>query len=294
MHNSFLKGTGVALVTPFNTDKEIDFNALGHLTNHIIAGGAEYLVVMGTTGESVVLDNEEKIAVIEKVLAVNRDRLPVILGIGGNNTHAVVNQIKSQDFSGISGLLSVSPYYNKPSQEGIYEHFTAIADASPVPVIIYNVPGRTGSTISASTTISLAKNHSNIIATKEASGDMNAVMEIIMKKPDDFIVISGDDLLTLPMIAIGADGVISVIANALPRQMSEMVRQALMNNFDIAREMHYKLLPMINLIFHEGSPSGIKAALSILHIIENELRLPLKSVSNELNKEIVSALKIFV
>ncbi|MBT3242497.1 MAG: 4-hydroxy-tetrahydrodipicolinate synthase [Bacteroidetes bacterium] len=294
MDHSFLRGTGVALVTPFNLDKEIDFDALEKVTQHVIAGQADYLVVMGTTGESVVLDTAEKKAVIAKISEVNRGRLPLVLGIGGNNTGAVVKQIHDQDFKNISALLSVSPYYNKPSQEGIFEHFSAIAAASPVPVIIYNVPGRTGSTISPSTTLKLANAYSNIAATKEASGDMEAIMEIISKKPQAFMVISGDDALTLPMLSIGADGVISVIANALPYQMSEIVRQARKNQFDVSKEIHYQILPMIKLIFSEGSPAGIKAALSHINLIDNYIRLPLVPASKALYEKIVSEMKSFM
>jgi len=274
-------GTGVALVTPFNADNKIDRSALKAVVNHVIQGGVDYLVVMGTTAESVVLSAKEKTTVIETVLEINRDRLPVVLGIGGNNTLQVTHDIEKQDFSGISGLLSVSPYYNKPNQTGIYEHYKAIAAASPVHVIIYNVPGRTGSFINAETTLKLAQ-IPKIIATKEASGNFESIMEIIKNRDDNFAVISGDDALTLPLISLGADGVISVIANALPHNMSRMVEMTLSNQYDVARELHYDMIELIGLIFKEGNPAGVKAAMQELKILNDFVRLPLTKVSESL------------
>ncbi len=285
MNTAFLQGTGVALVTPFDEQNSIDFEALTRVVNHVIHGGIDYLVVMGTTGESVVLSQLEKQQVINHILSVNKERVPVVLGIGGNYTGVVTRLIEEQDFTGIDALLSVSPYYNKPSQDGIYAHFEAVAQAAPVPIIIYNVPGRTGSMISAGTTLRLAELN-NIAATKEASGDMASIMEIMKNKPDSFKLISGDDALTLPMIALGADGVISVIANAMPNEMSTLVKHALKQDMDVAREIHYQLLPMIDLIFKEGSPTGIKAALHRQDLIKNYLRLPLITASEKLYSEI--------
>jgi len=279
-------GTGVAIVTPFRKDTSIDFNALDKLVKHIIKGGVNYLVVMGTTAESVTLTNDEKQAVINYIKEINNNKLPIVIGIGGNNTQEVVNNIKEQDFDGISGILSVSPYYNKPSQTGLLHHYKNISAACPVNVILYNVPGRTGGNIEAETVLKLANDCENIVAVKEASANFSQIMEIIQHKPEGFAVISGDDGLTLPLISIGMDGVISVTANAYPDIMSDMVSNAQKSNTKKARELHYKLLNFTNLIFTEGNPSGIKAALEIRGIIQNYLRLPLTKVSRGLYKKI--------
>ncbi len=284
-------GTGVAIVTPFRKDRSIDFNALDKLVKHLIKGGVNYLVVMGTTAESVTLNTDEKQAVINYIKEINNNKLPIVIGIGGNNTQEVVNNIKKQNFDGISGILSVSPYYNKPSQTGLLRHYKNISTACPVNVILYNVPGRTGGNISAETVLKLAKDCKNIVAVKEASANFDQIMEIIKHKPEGFAVISGDDGLTLPLISIGMEGVISVSANAYPNLMSEMVSNALKSNTKKARELHYKLLDFTNLIFAEGNPAGIKAALEIKGIGENYLRLPLTKISRSLYKKIEEAMK---
>ncbi len=286
MDTSFMRGTGVALVTPFNPDLSIDFDSLTKLVDHVINGGVDYLVVIGTTGESVVLTQTEKQEVLKHVLHICRNRVPVVLGIGGNNTQNVSDTILSQDFDGISALLSVSPFYNKPNQSGLFAHFSQVAKVSPVPVILYNVPGRTGSCIQPDTTLRLADAFDNIAAIKEASGQFEGVMEIIRRKSDSFLVISGDDGLTLPLLSVGAEGVISVIANSKPNEMSTIVRKALNNEFDVAREIHYKLIHLIDLIFREGNPAGVKAALNYQGIIKNHIRLPLTPVSDSLYTDI--------
>jgi 4-hydroxy-tetrahydrodipicolinate synthase len=272
-------GTGVAIVTPFRKDGSVDFNALIKLTKHLLNGKINYIVILGTTGETVTLNKDEKQAVINIIKDVVKGKIPLVIGIGGNNTKEVVNNIKVQDFTGISGLLSVSPYYNKPNQKGLYLHYKNIAAACPVDVILYNVPGRTGGNISAETVIKLANDVENIVAVKEASANFDQVMEIIKNKPDDFAVISGDDALTLPLISIGMSGVISVVANAYPFEMSEIVNHSLKGNLKKAREYHYKLIDFTNCIFSEGNPAGVKAALEIKGIIENNLRLPLTKIS---------------
>lgn len=286
MVNVDLTGTGVAIITPFRDDGSIDFQSLKDLVKFHIDEGINYLVVLGTTGESVTLSTDEKSAVVSYVIDLVNNQVPIVIGIGGNNTQQVVNQIKSTDFTGISAILSVAPYYNKPSQEGIFEHYKTIATSSPVPVILYNVPGRTGVNISAETTLQLAHAYDNIIAVKEASGDLVQVMHILKDKPPHFKVISGDDALTLPLIALGGSGVISVIANAYPKEFSKAVNLALNNQLDNARDQHYRLLDMIDLLFSEGSPAGIKALLEILGKTKNNLRLPLMKVSDETYKQI--------
>jgi len=284
-----LKGTGVAIVTPFNANREIDFAAYENLVNFIIENKVEYIVVLGTTGESVTLSSEEKKKLVDFTVEKVNKRVPVVLGLGGNDTQEVINGFKKYDFSGIDAILSVSPYYNKPTQEGIYQHYKAISEASPVPIILYNVPGRTASNITASTTIRLAKDFKNIIAIKEASGNLEQCMEIIdATKNDDFFVISGDDALTLPFIASGGDGVISVVANAFPKDFSDMVRAALADDMKKARELHYKVLPIISMLFAEGNPAGIKAALKVKNITPDILRLPLVNVSTTLFEKIKS------
>jgi 4-hydroxy-tetrahydrodipicolinate synthase len=279
-------GTGVAIVTPFRKDGSLDFNSLGKLLEHIIKGGVDYVVPLGTTGESVVLTKDEKKAVVNFVTDTVAGRIPVVVGIGGNNTQEVLDAVTGFDFTGVDGLLSVSPYYNKPSQQGIYAHFKAIAGVSPVPVILYNVPGRTGSNITAETTVRLAHDVNNIVAVKEASGSFAQVMQIVMHKPKDFEVLSGDDLLTFPMMALGVTGVISVVANACPADFSNMVKQALKGDYTKAAALHYKLTDLMVALFEEGSPAGIKAALESLNICQNHLRLPLVPVSDALRKRL--------
>ena len=267
------------MVTPFHKDGSIDFKCLGSLVDRMIDSGVNYLVVLGTTGESVTLSSDEKMAVLGFVVDQAEGRVPIVLGLGGNNTNEILNNINRYDFDGVEAILSVSPYYNKPTQKGLYQHYKMIANLSPVPVILYNVPGRTGSNISADTTLRLAYDVEGIIGVKEASGDLEQCMEIIKNKPDGFMVISGDDALTLPMIAIGADGVISVVANAFPRDFSELVNNALRGNMKLARVHHYKLIDIIGNLFVEGNPAGVKAAMEILGSCQANLRLPLTQVS---------------
>jgi len=281
MDNKKFVGTGVAIVTPFRDDGSIDFKSLGKLLEHTIKGGVNYIVALGTTGESVTLSKDEKKAVVNFVTDTVSGRIPVVIGMGGNNTQEILDLINHNDFSCVDAILSVSPYYNKPSQQGLYLHFKAIATISPVPVILYNVPGRTGSNISADTTLKLAHEFKSIIATKEASGNLAQIMQIIMHKPKDFHVISGDDALAVPVIAIGGSGVISVIANAYPRELSDMVNHALKGDLNKANTLQYKLFDMINALFEEGNPSGIKALLEILKIVHNHVRLPLAQVSEK-------------
>jgi 4-hydroxy-tetrahydrodipicolinate synthase len=280
------QGTGVALVTPFKKDFSVDFEALQKVTEHTIAGGVEYLVALGTTSEAPVLNKEEKELVVKTIVETTRKRVPIVLGVGGNNTSDVIQQLKYETFEGISAVLSVVPYYNKPTQNGLFAHFDAIADASPLPIILYNVPGRTSANMSAETTVRLAEKHSKIIGIKEASGDFAQIMEILRRKPEHFAVISGDDALTLPMVALGASGVISVAANALSNFFSEMVRFQLQNKTNEARKYHYSMLPIIELFFKEGNPAGVKALLNEMGLCEDIVRLPLVSVS-EITREMI-------
>ncbi len=273
-----LKGTGVAIVTPFHKDGSVNFNCLEKLLEHLIKGKVDYLVPLGTTGESVTLTSDEKIAVLDFVTEVVGGRVPVVVGIGGNNTSEVLRNLSKFDLDNVDAVLSVSPYYNKPTQKGIYQHYKSIANESPVPVILYNVPSRTGSNITAETTLALANEFSQIIGIKEASGDFEQIMKIISGKPGGFLVISGDDLITLPMLASGADGVISVVANAFPKEFSDMVRAASKGQMEKARKLHYALADIIPMLFSHGSPGGIKAVLSMLDICEDNLRLPLVQV----------------
>jgi len=289
---NIFKGTGVAIVTPFHNDDSIDFKSLSNLVNFQIENKVDYLVVLGTTGESVTISNDEKKAIINTVIGTTNKRVPIVVGIGGNNTQDIINKIRTFDFTGVDAILSVSPYYNKPSQAGIYEHYKIIASISPVPIIIYNIPGRTGSNVSAETTLKLAHDFKNIIATKEASGNLQQIMQIIKNKPDNFEVISGDDALALPLISIGGIGVISVIANAFPRHMSEMINNALKGNYERARELNYAMIDMIGLLFAECSPSGIKAALEIKKLCTSHVRLPLVKVSDSLYQKINEATKL--
>jgi 4-hydroxy-tetrahydrodipicolinate synthase len=285
------KGTGVAIVTPFKNDSSIDFASLGRVVNHVITGGVNYILVLGTTGESVTLTKDEKHAVISYVTEAIDKRVPLIVGIGGNNTQEVINSIRHINLTGIDGILSVAPYYNKPTQRGLFRHFQAIATCSPLPVIIYNVPGRTCCNITADTCLELAHECENIVGVKEASGDMAQIMKIIKGKPENFNVISGDDMLTVPIVAAGGIGIISVLANAYPEACNELVSHALKNNFKSAREIHFKYLEMIELLFTDGNPSGIKAIMSVLGLCQNNLRLPLVPVSKATMAKIQKAVE---
>jgi 4-hydroxy-tetrahydrodipicolinate synthase len=287
-----IRGSGVAIITPFKTDLSIDFKALGRVVNHVIDGGINYIVALGTTGESVTLSTDEKRALISYVIEAIDGRVPLVIGIGGNNTQDVVNCIRYADLEGVDGILSVAPYYNRPSQRGLFQHFKAIATSSPIPVILYNVPGRTASNITSDTCLELAHECENIVGIKEASGDLSQTMRIIKGKPENFSVISGDDILTIPLIAAGGTGVISVIANAFPAQYSELVNHALKNNFKSAREIQFHLLEMIDLLFIEGNPAGIKALLNNMDICQNYLRLPLVPVSRATNVKIQKTLEV--
>lgn len=291
MANLDLTGTGVAIVTPFKKNGTVDFTALKKLVNHLINGKVEYLVVLGTTGESVTLSKEEKQEVMDCVVKENKKRVPLVLGVGGNNTSEVVKQIEKVDSKNFSAILSVSPYYNKPSQEGIYQHYKAISKVSKLPIILYNVPGRTSSNISADTTLRLAKDFKNIVAIKEASGSLAQCMQIINGRPKNFLVISGDDNLTLPIIACGGDGVISVVANAYPKDFSDMVRAALGDDLDTARQLHYKLMDFTDLLFADGNPGGIKYALSAMKITETYVRLPLVEPNDKVKQKIKEFVK---
>lgn len=277
MLNTKLIGMGVALITPFKEDESVDFRALEKLIEHQIKNGTDYLVVLGTTAETPTLTEEEKESVTEFVVEKAAGRIPIVLGVGGNNTKAVVEKLKNTDFAGIDALLSVTPYYNKPSQEGLYQHYAAIAKNSPLPIILYNVPGRTGVNMTAETTLRLANEFENICAIKEASGNFGQIDQIIKNKPQDFMVISGDDGITFPLITLGAVGVISVIGNAFPREFSRMVRLALQGDYDNARQIHYRFTELIELLFVEGNPAGVKSMLALMGLIENKLRLPLVS-----------------
>lgn len=273
-HNIF-KGLGIALITPFTSDGSVDYNALKRIIDYQLDNGADFLCILATTGETPCLTKDEKSAI--KTLVVNRvkGRVPILMGCGGNNTRAVVEEIRETDWLGVSGVLSVCPYYNKPSQEGLYRHFKAIAEASPLPVVLYNVPGRTGINLKAETTVQLAEDCENIIAIKEAGGSLEQVDEIIKNKPARFDVISGDDALTFPMIASGAAGVISVIGNALPKEFSRMIRLEFNGEYEAARKIHHRFTELYSLLFVDGNPAGVKALLHGMGMIENELRLPL-------------------
>jgi 4-hydroxy-tetrahydrodipicolinate synthase len=281
MINSKLKGMGVALITPFKTDESIDFEALSRIIEHQIKNGTDYLVVCGTTAETPTLTVNEMDQIARFVVNCVAGRLPIVLGVGGNNTNALVNKLQTYDFSGIDAILSVTPYYNKPSQEGLYQHYAAIAHVSPIPVILYNVPGRTGVNMLPATTLRLAKEFKNVCAIKEASGNFSQIDDIIKNKPEDFMVISGDDGITFPLITLGAVGVISVIGNAFPREFSRMVRLALEGDYKNARQIHHRFTELIELLFVEGNPAGVKSMLAVMGFIENKLRLPL--VPNTIN-----------
>ncbi|GBU08107.1 dihydrodipicolinate synthase [Bacteroidales bacterium] len=270
-----LKGVGVALITPFKEDESVDYKALGRLVEFQIQNNTDYLVVLGTTAETPTLTADEQINIIRTVIEKNKGRIPIILGVGGNNTRALAEKLKNDDFTGVDGILSVVPYYNKPSQEGIYQHYKTIAAATSLPIILYNVPGRTGVNMNAQTTLRIAAECKNVIAIKEASGDITQMDDIIKNKPKDFEVISGDDGITFPLITLGAIGVISVIGNAFPKEFSKMVRLALAGDFANARTIHHSFTELIELIFIDGNPAGVKCMLHMMGYVENKLRLPL-------------------
>lgn len=282
MTNQRFHGTGVAMVTPFDAKGMVDTDNLTRLVEFLTAGGVEYLVVLGTTGETATLNHEEKQLIFSHVAAVNKGHLPLVAGIGGNDTSSVTHDLQSFDLKGYDAVLSVSPYYNKPSQEGLFRHYKAVSEASPLPVMMYNVPGRTGMNVSAETTIRIARECPNIFATKEASGNMDQIMRILRDKPVGFDVISGDDALTLPMIALGATGVISVVANAYPRIFSDMVRDCLRGDFKTANHSHHRLLEIVETLFAEGSPAGVKAYMQELGLCPDHVRLPVVPVSDAL------------
>ncbi len=286
-----LGGTGVAMVTPFKANTTVDFDALGKLIDFIIANGVEYVISLGTTGETPTLDTEEKYDIIHYTYEKVNGRVPVVVGIGGNNTREVMENLQSYPLEKAAAVLSASPYYNKPSQEGIFQHYKNLASASPKPVILYNVPGRTGSNVTAETTLRLAKEVENIAGMKEASGNMIQCMHILRDRPDDFLVVSGDDHLTLPLIACGMDGVISVAANCFPADFSEMVRCCLKGDYETARRLHYKCLEGNDLLFAENNPAGVKAFLKEMGIIENVLRLPVVPLSEGVQEKVKAYLK---
>jgi 4-hydroxy-tetrahydrodipicolinate synthase len=293
MVKKLFQGTGVAIVTPFREDESVDFVSMGKVIEHLIKGKVEYIVALGTTGESVTLNSDEKAAVINFVIEAVNNRVPVVMGIGGNNTHEVVQAVKSvcDDNLPLAGILSVSPYYNKPSQEGIYYHYRKIAADCNLPLIIYNVPSRTGMNIAAATTLQLAREIKNIVAIKEASGNLSQINHIIKNKPKEFMVLSGDDQLTLPMIALGASGVISVSANGFPAEYSEMVRFALKGKMKKAQEIQNALLEIMDAHFLEGNPAGVRASLHIKNLIDNNLRLPLCPVSSATYEKLKSLIE---
>jgi len=286
-----LMGTGVALVTPFKKDFSVDIEALTKITNFVIEGGVEYLVILGTTAESATLNAEEKEVVIETIVAANNGRVPMVLGVGGNNTAKVVDELKTRDLSRFTAILSVSPYYNKPTQEGIYQHFKAISEASPISIIVYNVPGRTASNMLPSTVIRMANDFKNIIGIKEAAGDIVQAMKLIQTKPEGFLVISGDDMITLPMVLAGGAGVISVIGEGFPKEFSEMVRLGLNKKATEAYKIHYKLADSIDMIFEQGNPAGIKEVFKHLGLSENTVRLPLVNVDENLSQRLSNFIK---
>ena len=286
-----LIGTGVALVTPFKKDFSVDVEALKRIVNYQIDNGISYLVVLGTTAENATLNQEEKELVIQTVIETNNGRLPLVLGVGGNNTLRVVEELKTRDFSKFSAILSVSPYYNKPTQEGIYQHFKAISEASPIPVILYNVPGRTASNMLPETVIRLANDFKNIIAIKEAAGDLVQAMKIIQHKPKEFLVISGDDMMALPIVLAGGSGVISVIGQGFPRAFSRLIHFGLDRKVDEAYKLQYQLAESIDMIFEQGNPGGIKEVLKSLGLSTNVLRLPLVNVSEDLSNRLEAITK---
>ena len=290
VHNIF-KGLGIALITPFNEDGSVDYASLSRLIDYQLRNGADFFCILATTGETPCLTSDEKSRIKDLVVEKVGGRVPILMGFGGNNTMAVVEELKSADLNGISGILSVCPYYNKPSQEGLYQHFKAVAEASPVPVVLYNVPGRTGVNMNAETTLRLAHDFDNIVAIKEASGNITQMDDIIKNKPANFDVISGDDGITFPLITLGAVGVISVIGNALPAEFSRMVRMALNGDYEHARIIHHKFAELFKLLFVDGNPAGVKAMLHAMGMIENQLRLPLVPTRLTTMEKITAILK---
>lgn len=286
------RGTGVALITPFNEDLSIDFDGLTRLIEHNIDQGTDYLVALGTTAESATLSSEEKKQVKQHIVAINKGRLPLVLGLGGNNTAAIIAELTTAGvLEGFDAILSVSPYYNRPTQEGIYAHYKTISEASPLPIIMYNVPSRTGSNMEAATSLRLANDFENIIAIKEAAGDMTQALRLLRDRPKGFLVISGDDMLALPMVSAGGDGVISVIGQGLVSSFSTLIRDGLEGAFAKAYTAHYQIMPSIDLIFEEGNPAGIKSLLAHLNICQDYVRLPLVKASEGLDKKIAAYLK---
>ena len=295
MARNIFKGLGIALVTPFTVSGEVDYKAIQRLVEYQIQNGADFLCILATTGETPCLSAEEKNNIKKLVIETNRGRLPILMGWGGNNTRAVVEELKTSDWTGIDGVLSVCPFYNKPSQEGLYQHFKAIAEASPLPVVLYNVPGRTGINMKSETTVRLARDCDNIVAIKEASGSLEQVDEIIKNKPERFDVISGDDALTFSMVASGAAGSISVIGNALPKEVSRMIRLEFRGEYESARTIHHRFTELYSLLFVDGNPAGVKALLHEMGFIENVLRLPLvptRITTLQKMTEILKTLKI--
>ena len=291
MLRDILRGTGVALVTPFTEDKSIDFAALENLINFVIEGGVQYVVTLGTTGETPTLSREEKLDIIQATFTFVAARVPVVIGIGGNNTAAIIKDIETFPVENAVAILSASPYYNKPSQEGIFQHYKALASATTKPIILYNVPGRTGSNIAAATTVRLANEVNTIAGIKEASGNMAQCMQILRDKPQEFMVVSGDDNLALAQIACGMDGVISVAANSFPKQFSALVQAALDNDYETARQYNNRLLQGYELLFAENNPAGVKAVLSELGIVQNQLRLPLVPLSEGIHQQVKAYLQ---
>lgn len=295
MAQNIFRGLGIALITPFTQDGEVDYPALKKLVEYQIQNGADFLCILATTGEAPCLSKEEKDKITELVLEVNKGRVKILKYCGGNNTRAVVEEIKNTDWTGIDGILSICPYYNKPSQEGLYQHFKAISEASPLPIVLYNVPGRTGINMKPATTVRLAKDFPNIVAVKEACGSLEQVDEIIKNKPDNFDVISGDDSLTFSMVASGAAGVISVIGNATPKEFSRMIRLEFKGEYEPARKIHHMFTELYSLLFVDGNPAGVKALLNDMGFIENVLRLPLVPTTiktKERMSEILKELRI--
>lgn len=290
MNNPIL-GTGIAIVTPFNNDGSVDHESLKKIVNYNIENGTNYIVISGTTGESVTITKQEKQEIIQTIKEANAGQLPLVLGIGGNNTAAVIEEIKSTDLSDFAGILSVSPYYSKPTQEGMYQHFKAVAEACPIPVILYNVPGRTAKNMEPSTTLRLARDFENVVAVKEAGNNVQQYLELLRDKPEDFSVISGDDDLALGIVLAGGAGVISVIGQGLPKPFCEMIQLGLEGKAKEAYKIHFKLMKMIDLIFAENNPAGIKAVLKALNLCSDKVRLPLVEATEELQAQIKEALK---
>lgn len=286
-----LKGMGVALITPFKKDKSVDFNALGRLVDYQIDGGIDYLVALGTTAETPTLTRDERTEIVRFIIEKNNNRLPIIVGVGGNNTAEIVHELKVSYFSNIAGVLSVTPYYNRPNQEGLYQHYRALSEVSPRPIILYNVPGRTGVNMEAETTLRLAESCPNIVAIKEASGKIDQIRQIIENRPEGFSVISGDDGIAFDLIKAGGEGVISVLGNAFPKEFSEMIHHALEGDLELAETENRRFTEAIRLLFKDGNPAGVKCMLHAMGYIENELRLPLVAVYNETKLQVNEEIK---